>query len=91
MVRWLLSICPTPFFYIFVVGGWAHGHASGSKFYWASDVKDMAYKWGQLQKAVHMRVPGAKQKLEDFRSERKDVVRKVLEVALSLPMPSKRC
>jgi hypothetical protein len=43
----------------------------------------MAYKWGQLQKAVHMRVQGAKQKLEDFRFERMDAVRKVVEVELS--------
>jgi hypothetical protein len=43
----------------------------------------MAYKWGQLQKAVHMRVQGANQKREDFRFQRMDAVRKVVEVELS--------
>jgi hypothetical protein len=40
----------------------------------------MAYKWGLLQKDVHMRIPGAKQKLENFRRERMTLVGEVLEV-----------
>jgi hypothetical protein len=53
---------------------------SSSKFYWEADVREMATKWGQLQKNVQMRVPSAKQKLDDFRIERLVFVQKVAEV-----------
>lgn len=46
----------------------------------------MAYQWGELQKAVHMRIPGAEQKMDDFRSERIDSVHKILKVCC-IPLP----
>lgn len=41
----------------------------------------MARKWGLLNKDVHMRIPGARQTLENFRQERKTLVSEVIEVA----------
>ncbi|KAG1785897.1 uncharacterized protein HD556DRAFT_84031 [Suillus plorans] len=56
------------------IGGWAHGHASGSKFFWSDDVLKVAAQLGIYQKDVHMFKPGAKKRLEDFKQSRKRYV-----------------
>ncbi|KAG2035333.1 hypothetical protein BDR03DRAFT_962790 [Suillus americanus] len=61
-------------------GGWAHGHASGSKFFWSDDVLKMAAQLGMYQKDVHMFKPGAKKRLEDFKQSRKRYVDSVIDV-----------
>ncbi|KAG2083948.1 hypothetical protein BD769DRAFT_1397808 [Suillus cothurnatus] len=62
------------------IGGWAHGHASGSKFFWSDDVLQMAAQLGMHQKDVHMFKPGAKIRLEDFKQSRKRYVKSVADV-----------
>ncbi|RDB20616.1 hypothetical protein Hypma_012173 [Hypsizygus marmoreus] len=63
------------------VGGWGHGIASKSKFYWQSDIDDMVKEWGVFQKSIHMRAPGAKQKLEEFREERIKAIQLIVQHA----------
>ncbi|KAG2137149.1 uncharacterized protein EDB93DRAFT_769323 [Suillus bovinus] len=63
------------------IGGWAHGHASGSKFFWSDDVLKMAAQLGFYQKDVHMFKPGAKKRLEDFKQSRKIYVDSVVNHA----------
>ncbi|KIJ61012.1 hypothetical protein HYDPIDRAFT_31712 [Hydnomerulius pinastri MD-312] len=64
------------------VGGWAHGHASHSKFFWTSDVYDMGQQLGKYQKDVHMRKTGARVLLNDYKEARKQFVASILEHAL---------
>ncbi|KAF8054259.1 hypothetical protein FPV67DRAFT_1133531 [Lyophyllum atratum] len=61
------------------VGGWSHGYPSKSKFYWKGDIYDIARTWGAHTSNVHMRIPGAKQKMEDFRDQRLKFVEEVVE------------
>ncbi|KAJ6588719.1 hypothetical protein B0H19DRAFT_1100844 [Mycena capillaripes] len=63
------------------IGGFAHGHASRSKFYWRQDIIDMAEKLGLYQRDVHMRAIGACQKLEDFTAQRVAFVNTVVKHA----------
>lgn len=64
------------------IGGWAHGHASGSKFFWSDDIFNLAARLGAYQKDVHMRKPGAKKRLEDFKSSCKKYVDFVVKHAM---------
>ncbi|KAG2338543.1 hypothetical protein BDR05DRAFT_1004117 [Suillus weaverae] len=64
------------------IGGWAHGHASGSKFFWSDDVPKMAVQLGMYQKDVHMFKSGAKKRLEDFKQSRKRYVDSVVDHAV---------
>lgn len=47
-----------------------------------ADIYDMAEKLGKYQKNVHMRMPGAKQALEEFKAARIDYVASILEVSM---------
>jgi len=51
-------------------GGWAHGYASNSKFYWEDDIYSMVKEFGKYQKDVELRKRGAKQALDDFKNSR---------------------
>jgi len=51
-------------------GGWAHGYASTSKYYWLDDIHDMVKELGKYQKDAIMRNRGAKQALDNFTKER---------------------
>lgn len=64
------------------IGGWAHGHTSGSKFFWSDDVLQMAAQLGMYQKDVHMFKPGAKKRLEDFKQSRERCVDSVVNHAV---------
>ncbi|KAG1731967.1 uncharacterized protein EDB91DRAFT_701462 [Suillus paluster] len=63
------------------IGGWAHGHASGSKFFWSADVLKMAQQLGARHKDVHMFKPGAKEALKDFKQSREEYVNAVVHHA----------
>ncbi|KAF9464002.1 hypothetical protein BDZ94DRAFT_1257356 [Collybia nuda] len=63
------------------VGGWAHGHSSGSKFYWVSDVDNVARQWGLLQKDLHMRLVGARKRIDEFRATMIDLVATIIKNA----------
>ncbi|KAG1740345.1 hypothetical protein EDB19DRAFT_782403 [Suillus lakei] len=62
------------------IGGWVHGHASGSKFFWSDDVLKMAEQLGMHQKDVHMFKSGAKKALENFKQLREKYVDSVVDV-----------
>ena len=64
----------------YVVGGWAHGHPSSSKFYWASDVDDIGHQIARLNNDVHMRKPGASKALSNFYTARLALVEHVVQV-----------
>ncbi|OAX41097.1 hypothetical protein K503DRAFT_864114 [Rhizopogon vinicolor AM-OR11-026] len=63
------------------IGGWAHGHASGSKFFWSADVFQMAEQFGAYQKDAYMGKRGAKQALEVFMELRRKYVVSVINHA----------
>ncbi|KAJ7201594.1 hypothetical protein GGX14DRAFT_699345 [Mycena pura] len=48
------------------VGGHSHGHASSSCWYWNADIENMEKKLVAFDHDIHMRVPNARKKLEDF-------------------------
>ncbi|KDQ61923.1 hypothetical protein JAAARDRAFT_526595 [Jaapia argillacea MUCL 33604] len=52
-----------------------------SKYFLESDIYSMAQTFGLLTKNIHMRKPGAKAKLEEFKKERVEFVKDVVEYA----------
>ncbi|KDQ61922.1 hypothetical protein JAAARDRAFT_31411 [Jaapia argillacea MUCL 33604] len=52
-----------------------------SKYFLESDIYSMAQTFGLLTKNIHMRKPGAKAKLEEFKKERAEFVKDVVEYA----------
>lgn len=66
-----------------IVGGWAHGHSTTSKFYWIPDIHDMAVKLGAFRKNIHMGKPGAKKTLKDFEQARAELVKSIPQVLYS--------
>ncbi|KAJ7686556.1 hypothetical protein B0H17DRAFT_985143 [Mycena rosella] len=63
------------------IGGSAHGHASRNNFYWKPDIEEMADTLAAKERDVHMRLIGARKKLEDFTAERVALVATVVEHA----------
>ncbi|EDR07656.1 uncharacterized protein LACBIDRAFT_298005 [Laccaria bicolor S238N-H82] len=63
------------------VGGWSHGHSTSSKFYWDTDIQAMNIMLAKFHHDIHMRVPGAKKKLDEFIEDRKAHVIEVLKYA----------
>ncbi|KAG6906315.1 hypothetical protein DXG01_014501 [Tephrocybe rancida] len=66
-------------------GGWSNGHASKSRFFWKADIEDMMRQWNALRSKGSA---DTKQKLEEFRKERKEFVAGVLEVIIWAPSGS---
>ncbi|KAF9464012.1 hypothetical protein BDZ94DRAFT_532928 [Collybia nuda] len=64
------------------VGGWAHGHASGSRFYWKADIEYVAREWETLQKNLQTGLPKAKEKLNEFKLARIDLVDEITKYAI---------
>ncbi|KAJ6473640.1 hypothetical protein C8R47DRAFT_1145095 [Mycena vitilis] len=64
------------------IGGFAHGHASRSQFYWPQDIEDMAEKLALHQRDIEMRIPGARKKLEKFIAERTALVGAIVKHAV---------
>lgn len=65
------------------VGGWSHGHSTSSKFYWDTEIEAMNIMLVKFRHNIHMRVPGAKKKLDDFIEDRKAHVIEVIKVSSS--------
>ncbi|KAJ7691739.1 hypothetical protein B0H17DRAFT_1179481 [Mycena rosella] len=63
------------------IGGFAHGHASSSNFYWKADIEKVAETLAVKEHDVHMHLIGARKKLEDFTAERVALVATVVEHA----------
>ncbi|KDR69735.1 hypothetical protein GALMADRAFT_255521 [Galerina marginata CBS 339.88] len=51
------------------VGGWAHGHRSGSRFFWDEDIEKMVQKLTVLEHGIHMRLTDARKKLDEFKAQ----------------------
>ncbi|KDQ49477.1 hypothetical protein JAAARDRAFT_643890 [Jaapia argillacea MUCL 33604] len=62
-------------------GGWAHGHASSSKFFWEDDVHIACKALATYQKAAHMRTPGAKAALDGWKESKMEEVTRIVEAA----------
>ncbi|KAI0255615.1 hypothetical protein BJV78DRAFT_688132 [Lactifluus subvellereus] len=52
------------------IGGWAHGHASNSRFYWKPDLYEIGKRSAELEEDVDAGKPGAQKRLKSFRAER---------------------
>ncbi|KAJ7485520.1 hypothetical protein FB451DRAFT_59049 [Mycena latifolia] len=63
------------------IGGFAHGHASRSNFYWKPDIEKMVQILAVHERDVNMRVIGARKKLKDFTEERIALVATVVDHA----------
>jgi hypothetical protein len=68
------------------VGGWSHGQASNSKFFWKADIYSMARKLGEYQKDVQLRKLGAKEALEHFKKTRRALVEDIMKVSIDSKM-----
>ncbi|KJA20477.1 hypothetical protein HYPSUDRAFT_56071 [Hypholoma sublateritium FD-334 SS-4] len=59
------------------VGGWAHGHASSSQFYWKPDIQAMVRKLAMFDHQKHMRAAGAQANLDEFKQKRYALVAEI--------------
>ncbi|KAH8987251.1 hypothetical protein EDB92DRAFT_2016097 [Lactarius akahatsu] len=62
------------------IGGWAHGHASNSRFYWKPDLYEMGKRVAELEQDVSEGKPGAQKRLKSFRVERILLVDSIIQV-----------
>jgi hypothetical protein len=74
----------------FAVGGWAHRRAISSRFYWKPDLIEIGQKLAELEEDWDLGKPGAQERLESFRKQRKDLVDSIIQVglysAVSIPL-----
>jgi hypothetical protein len=63
-----------------LVGGWAHGHASNSRFYWKPDLYEMGERMAVLEQDVSEGKPEAQKRLKSFRAERILMVDSIIQV-----------
>ncbi|KAJ3502257.1 hypothetical protein NLJ89_g8968 [Agrocybe chaxingu] len=61
------------------VGGWSHGYARSSRFFWVADIDRMVRKLAEYQHNVHLRRAGAQKALKDFKARRMELVQDVRE------------
>ncbi|KAG6889064.1 hypothetical protein C0995_004108 [Termitomyces sp. Mi166 len=59
------------------VGGWSHGHASSSRFFWKEDIQNMIRQWDEPKSKT--RSAKGKQQLQDFCKQRREFVARVLQ------------
>lgn len=52
------------------IGGWAHGHASNSRFYWRPDLYEMGKRMAELEQDISEGKPEAQKRLKSFRVDR---------------------
>lgn len=64
-----------------IVGGFAHGHASSSNFYWKADIEEMAKKMAVLVHNVYMCKPGAKKQLDEFKKKQSSHAKDIVKVS----------
>ena len=73
---------PIDFWPGFAVGGWTHRRASSSRFYWKPDLIEMDQKLAKLKGDIDLGKPGAQERLEYFRKQRKGLVDSIIQVGL---------
>jgi len=61
------------------IGGWAHRRAISSRFYWKSDLIEIGQKLAELEEDWDLGKPGAQERLESFRKQRKDLVDSIIQ------------
>ncbi len=66
----------------FAVGGWAHRRVSTSRFYWRLDLIEIGRKLAKLEEDRDLDKPGAQEKLESFRNQRKGLVDSIIQVGI---------
>ncbi|PPR02550.1 hypothetical protein CVT26_012018 [Gymnopilus dilepis] len=62
-------------------GGWSHGYASNSRFFWDADIHSMIRKLAVFEDDVHRRRLNAAKKLADFKMERMARVTEIKDTA----------
>ncbi|KAI9461907.1 hypothetical protein BJY52DRAFT_164408 [Lactarius psammicola] len=70
------------------IGGWAHGHASNSRFYWKPDLYEMGKRMAVLEQDISEGKPGAQKRLKSFRAERILLVDSIIQVCFHSTRPS---
>lgn len=65
------------------IGGWAHGHASNSRFYWKPDLYEMGRRMAELEQDVSDGKPDAKTRLKTFRVERILLVDSIIQGSIA--------
>lgn len=63
-----------------IVGGWAHGHASNSRFYWKPDLYLMGKRMAEFEQDISEGKPDAQKRLKAFRAERILMVDSIIQV-----------
>lgn len=71
--------------FAFAVGGWAHRRVSSSRFYWKPDLIVTGQKLAELEEDSDLGKPGAQERLEYFRRERRGLVDSITQVG-SIPL-----
>ncbi|KIM37065.1 hypothetical protein M413DRAFT_448779 [Hebeloma cylindrosporum] len=61
------------------VGAWSHGYARSSRFFWIPDIDAMLRKLAEYEHNLHLRRPGAKKALEDFKDQQIGIVNSIDE------------
>jgi hypothetical protein len=61
------------------IGGWAHRRLSSSRFYWKPDLSEMGERLAELEADIDRGIPGAQERLESFREQRKLLVESILQ------------
>ncbi|KAH9988593.1 hypothetical protein BJV77DRAFT_1020843 [Russula vinacea] len=61
------------------IGGWAHRRLSSSRFYWRPDLVEMGERLAELEADVDRGIPGAQERLELFREQRKLLVDSIIQ------------
>jgi len=65
-----------------IVGGWSHGYSSKSRFFWKDDIENMILKCAKFKKDIQLRRPNAKKIFDEFKEQRRQMVKAVWEVRI---------
>ena len=65
----------------YVDGGWTKGRASNGRYYWKSDLYDMAKKFTELEEGRDAGKAGAQERLKSFRAERIVLADSIVQVS----------
>ena len=63
------------------MGGWSHGHASSSQFYWKPDIVAMVRKLATFEHEKHMCTAGAQVNLDEFKQKRYGLIAEISSVS----------
>lgn len=65
------------------IGGWAHGHASNSRFYWKPDLYLMGKRMAEFEQDISEGKPDAQKRLKAFRAERILMVDSIIQGSIA--------